>query len=484
MSDNNLHTACIIGGGMSGLFTGALLARNGYKVTVLEKNHIIGGGLQSFRRGDAVFNTGMQSFAGYMPNMISLQFCKYCRVDDLLDVMPTDENQQEIVWVDNQTNYRLPKGREAYQSYLIKMFPQEEKGIGDLMDAVFYIGHTYDYLFLNPIRRHEENIPYAYMNAYDFILQYVHNEQLISVFEYVSWTSGPSLKAMPALEFCMMLTLYIIGSHRFVGGTKQMVDAFCHVIEKTGGKVYNETEVCKINVENGRVVELIDTNGKKWGSDVYVWACTPKILLDACNAPVFRLAMTQRVREFVNPFTMYIVFCKLKPKRFPFINSAVYMPRPSDKSYLPQSIVLVTSPHRNQNQWAQTAEIYIPACYEELGKWENTKVQDRGRSYEEHKNQVARKTLDMVSNFYPDITDAVMDINVASALTIRDYYGNPHGATYGQQGLYLPIKTKVANLFMTGQAVQNQGIAGIATAATLTAETILGKSIIDEIAKA
>lgn len=482
MSEFNPHTVCIIGGGMSGLFTGALLAKNGYKVTVLEKNHIIGGGLQSFRRGDAVFNTGMQSFAGYMPNMISLQFCKYCGVDDFLDVMPTDEDRQEIVWTDNHTCYGLPKGREAYQSYLIKMFPHEEKGIKDLMEVVFRIGHTYDYLFLNPIQRHKENIPYAYMKAYDFIRQYVHDEQLISILEYVSWTTGPSLKSMPALEFCMMLTLYIIGSHRFVEGTKQMVDALCHVIEDAEGKVHNETEVCKVNVENGQVVEIIDTNDKKWGSDVYIWACTPQILLDTCDAQVFRPAMTQRIREFVNPFSMYIVFCKLKKNRFPFINSAVYIHHPSDKSYLPQSIVLVTSPHTNQNQWAQTAEIYVPASYEDLSEWENTKVQDRGRAYEEHKNKIARHALDIVSEFYPNITNAIKDVNVASALTIRDYYGNPHGATYGQQGLYLPIKTKVSNLFMTGQAVQNQGIAGIATAATLTAETILGRSLIDEIA--
>ena len=47
MSNQNPHTVCVIGGGMSGLFTGALLAKNGYKVTVLEKNHIIGGGLLS-----------------------------------------------------------------------------------------------------------------------------------------------------------------------------------------------------------------------------------------------------------------------------------------------------------------------------------------------------------------------------------------------------------------------------------------------------
>ena len=34
----------IIGGGLGGLVTGALLSKEGYRVTVLEKNGIIGGG--------------------------------------------------------------------------------------------------------------------------------------------------------------------------------------------------------------------------------------------------------------------------------------------------------------------------------------------------------------------------------------------------------------------------------------------------------
>ena len=82
MSDQHPHTACIIGGGMSGLFTGALLAKNGYKVTVLEKNHIIGGGLQSFRRGEAVFNTGLQAFGGYEPGMLFYQMVRYIGIKE------------------------------------------------------------------------------------------------------------------------------------------------------------------------------------------------------------------------------------------------------------------------------------------------------------------------------------------------------------------------------------------------------------------
>ena len=41
----------IIGGGLGGLFTGAILSKNGVKVTIVEKNSSIGGGLQKLGGG-------------------------------------------------------------------------------------------------------------------------------------------------------------------------------------------------------------------------------------------------------------------------------------------------------------------------------------------------------------------------------------------------------------------------------------------------
>lgn len=38
-----MRTAVIIGGGLGGLFTGAILAKEGFQVIVLEKNKTIGG---------------------------------------------------------------------------------------------------------------------------------------------------------------------------------------------------------------------------------------------------------------------------------------------------------------------------------------------------------------------------------------------------------------------------------------------------------
>ena len=39
----------IIGAGLGGLFTGAILSKEGFEVTLLEKNAVIGGGLQTFQ---------------------------------------------------------------------------------------------------------------------------------------------------------------------------------------------------------------------------------------------------------------------------------------------------------------------------------------------------------------------------------------------------------------------------------------------------
>lgn len=483
MSNNNQKTACIIGGGMSGLFTGALLAKNGYKVTVLEKNHIIGGGLQSFRRGDAVFNTGMQTFAGYSPNMICNGFFNYLGINNNLRIMPTNSNVQEIIWMDDKSFVSLPKGREAYQNYLIDLFPNEKVGILMLIDTIFNIGHTYDYLFLRQVQLHPETIKFAYMSADSFIHQYIKDEKLISIFSYIGWTTGHNLSAMPALEFCMMLTLYIQGSYRFIGGSKILVESLNNIIYNAGGQIINNTTITDIEIIENKVISVASQN-KKWSADYFIWACSPKILLNITDYPIFRSSMTNRIKEYKNSFSCSIIFCKLKKHTFKFINSAIYIPLFSPKKVFPQSLLLVTDPLEENQQWANTLDIYIPSSIDDFTQWNDTTLGLRGSEYEHYKSQFAENILNYISLYYPSIKENIDFYEVSTPLTIRDYYGNPNGACYGQQGIYIPIKTKISNLFMAGQAIQNQGIAGIATTSIFLTETILRRSLIEEIAVA
>ena len=70
-------TAIIIGGGLGGLFTGAILAKEGLRVTVLEKNATAGGGLQTFRRFGEEFDTGMHVIGGMQSGGNIRRICQY-----------------------------------------------------------------------------------------------------------------------------------------------------------------------------------------------------------------------------------------------------------------------------------------------------------------------------------------------------------------------------------------------------------------------
>jgi len=485
MSDNNQHTACIIGGGMSGLITGALLAKNGYKVTVLEKNHIIGGGLQSFRRGDAVFNTGMQAFCGYDKGFALHHLFNYFGFDrESLHAIPLDKEAQEIVWTDSDHCYHLPKTREKYEAYLAAQFPHQAQGIHDFLDDIYEIGRTFDYFWLHPMQRHEAAARYSVITARQLLEKHLSDERLMQLFEYVGMHLGYNLSVLPATELGMILNLYIEGSWRLAGGNNHLANSLASFIERNNGCVINNAEVCEVATENKKVVRVKTTDGKSYEADTYVCGMPPKPFLEMTGDNVFRQSSCERIRSFQNDVSCCICHAQLKEHKFKYLNHLIFMPAVEQDKKLPQYISMLTPPEKNHDEWAKTIEILSFVHFEEFAEWKDSYTGKRGLDYEQRKKEYANDILNHVAQYYPEIKEAIDRVYVSTPLTIRDYYNNPNGAFYSQQGLFLPIKTKMNNLYMTGQAVQYQGLFGVATTAIATVETILGRSLIDEIAKA
>lgn len=65
---SNRHTVAILGAGVGGLFAGAMLARKGYQVTLLEQLPVYGGGLYSYERNGEIWLTGMHILSGLQPD--------------------------------------------------------------------------------------------------------------------------------------------------------------------------------------------------------------------------------------------------------------------------------------------------------------------------------------------------------------------------------------------------------------------------------
>lgn len=64
---SNRRTVAVLGAGVGGLFTGALLAKEGYQVTLLEQLPVYGGGLYSYERNGETWLTGMHILSGMYP---------------------------------------------------------------------------------------------------------------------------------------------------------------------------------------------------------------------------------------------------------------------------------------------------------------------------------------------------------------------------------------------------------------------------------
>ena len=108
----------------------------------------------------------------------------------------------------------------------------------------------------------------------------------------------------------------------------------------------------------------------------------------------------------------------------------------------------------------------------------------RGEDYELYKQRLADEIIAHIAQYYPSLPSAVKRLTVASPLTIRDYYNNPDGALFAQQGLYMPIRTRTDNLFFTGQSVLFHGLCGVPLTAILTAEALSGKNLVTDIRNA
>ena len=189
MEENrNRRTVVVIGGGMGGLFTAAFLSREGYRVTVLEKNSVIGGGLQTFRRYGLGFETGMHILGGIRPGGPMHKVCHYLGLLDKLAIRDVDHDcMDQVMYASDGMVYRVPEGKEAFISYFSKLFPEEAAGIRAYVEALHDMVDEIDFFHLRPTNEHVYTHSESFMWAANrFVAHYVRHPKLRDVLSYMN----------------------------------------------------------------------------------------------------------------------------------------------------------------------------------------------------------------------------------------------------------------------------------------------------------
>ena len=487
----------IIGGGLGGLFCGAILAKEGLHVTVLEKNAIIGGGLQSFRRFGEVFDTGMHVIGGMQPGGNIRRICQYLGIFDRVKIRHVDDDcTDRIYFAEDHQSYQLAKGREGFVASLAAYFPEERDNLRRYVDAVFSIAQEVDLFWLRPARKDVFSHSEQFMMAADaFIASYVGNPRLRSVLAYMNPLYGGRANQTPAYVHAIINTLYINGASRFVGGSLQFAELLAEVIQENGGQVIAGDGVEWVEV-NDRHVDYVRTRkGLRYEADYYISAIHPCTLLQLMDEKAFLKSYRDRLNEIPNAHSAFALYIKMKPESFPYINhSEYYMTRYDDVWNFsrqdrpwPLGFLMMTPPEEQQGPYSSKVLVTAPMSFEAVRRWEHTTTGHRGEDYEQWKQQMAERLLTQMEEMHPGFREAIEAVNTSSPLTIRDYYGAKEGTICGFSKDWqniafsqLPVVTKVHNLLLTGQNNNLHGFCGVPLTAINTCEAILGLNYVIE----
>lgn len=482
----------IIGGGIGGLFAGAFLAKNGLTVTILEKNSIIGGGLQCFHRKGKIYETGMHVMGGFEKGGSLTKICNYLGILDILNIQHVPCGcMDEIMYDIPKTQYNIPSGREAFVNYFSELFPEDANGIKEYVDEIYRLTEEVPLFYLKEAQHsltvHSEKFTWA---ANRLINHYVKNPKLQEVLAYLNPLYGGIENHTPAYVHALINVLYIGGASRFVGGSQQLADALKSVIEAHEGKVLAGKEVSDISVTDKNINYVKTSGGDLYEGTWYISAIHPTELIRLVPQGTFLRGFVNRLNEIPNSYSAFSLFIDLKPDKIPYINHICYYM--SDYGYMwnqhkvsedvwPKGFMYMTPPDPDQGKYASRLLVHCIMDYSEVDKWAKTGVGKRGADYYNWKEERVEQILSKLEIPLPGLREAIDNVYAASPLTIRDYFHTKNGAIFGYRKdcenlifSQLPVYTKVKNLLLTGQNINLHGICGVPLTAINTAEAILG----------
>jgi all-trans-retinol 13,14-reductase len=498
---NKKQSVIIIGGGVGGLFCGAILSKEGYDVQIFEQHYKIGGGLHNFKRKGVDFETGMHVVGTFQKGGTLNKICTYLGIMDKLSILPTDDDCFELFQIgsDGKT-YRYAKGKENFINTLAKDFPDEKENITRYVEAMYGIvkeSKMFNLEYEDFSTMYSEKFM---QNVGDFVNSFTKNERLRDVLVMTNpLYSGEQYKT-PVYIHSVICVLYIESAARFVGGSQQLADALVDMILQHGGEVYTRNGVKHIEIEDKEIKYIVTADGEKHQADWYISTIHPSSMFSLMDTSKIQRSYYQRIDNISNSysaFTLYIIF---KPESFPYINHTRYYIDDYDKIWkqaefdvdtFPTGMMYLTPPITQNDKFASKMIVNCIMSFDTVRRWENTTVGKRGEEYEAFKKRCEEQILAKLEKLYPDIRASIKSVYSASPLTIRDFYNQKEGALYGVKKdcnnimlSHIPVRTKLKNLLLSGQNINLHGIVGTPLTALNTCGELVGlEYLLNEINK-
>ena len=479
----------IVGSGLGGLVCGAVLGMEGYRVCILEKNRQLGGCMQTFARDKVLFDSGVHYIGGLDKGQNLYQVFKYLGLMDNLNLERMDEaGFDRIVFLEDGKEYALAQGYERFIETLAADFPGEEMNIRQYCNKIREICSKFPMYHLQSGGGLVEKSAVLDIDTKTYIESVTGNQRLQEVLAGNNYLYAGEPYKTPLYVHALVLNSYIESSWKCVDGGSQITKYLAKKIRSNGGAIRNHAEVVRI-VAEGELVSHVELNdgsivrGRQFISNLH-----PRQTLALTSTTMLRAAYRNRINRLQNTISSFCVNAVMKPGSFPYYRHNYYIHDTDgvwgaiqcEKDKWPQSCCVFFPASSRSSSHTEALSILVYMPYGEVSQWQDTfntdsEPSERGAEYEAFKQQKAEQLIAFVERKFPGLRDQIQSFTCTSPLSYRDYIGTTDGSMYGiakdfrdPLGTYLPARTRVPNLYLTGQNLLLHGILGVTISALAT----------------
>lgn len=452
----------IIGSGLGGLVCANLLSQKGLKVLVLERQHQPGGCMQSYRRGSAMYDTGLHYVGGLAEGQ---PLHDLFRQLDLLSLPwhRLDADGFDRIMIGDR-EYRFAEGYENFVETLVKDFPDDRESL-----------QRYITLMQCTDERWMQQT-----NAYEYLSSIIPNPLLLSVLSGACIKMELKRDTLPLFTFVHGNAPFIQSSWRLKGDGNLLVQRLIDNLMRQGGEIICDAEVEELIEKDGLISKAVCKNGDTYQARYFISDAHPSVTLSLVReSQVLKKVYRRRIDNLENTNGMFTAQLLLKPDSVPYFNYNEFL-YDGLEAWDGRGYMVSCRVPEDGSVYTRQIDILTPMNISECAAWTDTRCMRRGKEYLQFKEQKAQQCIAVAERFLPGLHQHVQEIHTSTPLTYRDYNLSPDGSAYGiRKDAAAPLltvlspRTSIPNLLLTGQNLMLHGLHGVTMTAMYTTSEIL-----------
>lgn len=453
----------VIGGGLGGLSSAAIFARNGFPVTLIEQHELPGGYATSFDRigGKFTFDVSLHATSGVGGGPM-LEIFKETGILDKVEMVELPDlcriitPDHDMIWPQ--------KNPEAIIEELCRRFPGETNGIkgffGEIMNILNEAMKPFDqdswWDRLTFPLTHKRMWAIRDLTLGNMLDKHVRNEKLRCLLSIFWPYYGLPPSRLSGFLYAIATASYIqFGGHYVRHRSQDLSNAMVDAIEQAGGRVKLETQAVAITMKDKAVSGVTLSDGRTIPARVVVSnASVPATMTmlsqDQALGSYSGQAQTylQKIKTYRPSLSSFIVWLGLnhdlrnKVKGYEIFAAANYDPEAAYQAALAcdpdRSGVGVTIYDNAFSGYSKTGTstvtIVMLSGYEPWRRFEADYLAGRKHAYKKEKERITEILINKAEKLViPGLRSMIEVKEAATPLTNLRYTKNPEGAIYGYE---------------------------------------------------